>query len=109
METKSYSDRFSYGLTFLIFGILFFLDKTGLLIKIPYGNKLISVGAFFLIAGIVFIFTQPKRILSWVFLGVGIFLNSDIFFGWISEYSRYLVPLALIIVGIFMVFSAKKK
>lgn len=109
MATTKNNDRLSYGITILIFGLLFLLQKTGILSQIPYGDNFISVGAFFLIAGIVFIATQPKRALGWVFGAIGIFLNADFFFGWISSYSKYIVPLALIVGGIVMVFSASKK
>ncbi len=108
MATNTSNDRLSYGLTLLIFGLLFLLDKVGVLAQIPYGDKFISVGAFFLIGGIVFIATQPKKALGWVFLAVGIFLNADIFFGWISTYSKFIIPIVLIAAGIAMVLTAKK-
>lgn len=103
------NDRLSYGITILIFGVLFLLDKTGILDKIPYTSNLISVGVFFLIAGVVFLFTQPKKVLGWIFLGVGILLNADLFFGWISNYSKLIVPIGLIIAGVAMVLTSKKK
>lgn len=110
MATNSKSnDRLSYGITILIFGVLFLLDKLHLLDKVPYGDKLVSVGVFFLIAGIVFLITQPKKVLGWVFLGVGVLLNADTFFGWMSSYSNLIVPLGLIIAGVAMVLTAKKK
>lgn len=107
-SSKTSNDRLSYGITILIFGVLFLLDKLGFLKHIPYGYKLISVGVFFLIGGIVFLITQPKKILGWILLGVGIVLNADLFFGWISDYSNLIVPLGLIIAGVAMVLTAKK-
>ncbi|MBB4036944.1 hypothetical protein GGR21_002858 [Dysgonomonas hofstadii] len=109
MSTVKSNDKLSYGITILIFGVLFLLDKTGFLDKIPYGGNFISVGAFFLIAGIVFLATQPKKILGWIFLGVGVLLNADLFFGWMSDYSNLIVPIGLIIAGIAMVLTSKKK
>lgn len=108
MATSKSNDRLSYGLTLLIFGLLYLLDKIGVLAQIPYGSNFISVGAFFLIAGVVFVATQPKKALGWVFLVVGVFLNADFFFGWISSYSKYLIPIGLIIVGLVMIFTGKK-
>ncbi|MDR2949135.1 MAG: LiaF transmembrane domain-containing protein [Dysgonomonas sp.] len=109
MAASKSNDRLSYGITILIFGILFLLDKTGVLYNIPYGEKLISVGSFLLIAGIVFLCTQPKKILGWIFLGVGVLLNADTFFGWMSSYSNLIVPGLLIIAGVALVLTAKKK
>jgi len=109
MATSKSNDRLSYGITILIFGVLFLLDKLHVLDKIPYGDKLVSVGIFFLIAGIVFLITQPKKVLGWIFLGVGVLLNADVFFGWMSSYSNLIVPIGLIIAGVAMVLTAKKK
>ena len=109
MASNNTNDRLSYGITILIFGLLFLLDKLGVLAKIPYAENLIGVGAFFLIAGIVFLFTQPKKVLGWVFLGIGILLNADIFFGWMHSYSKLIVPLGLIVAGLIMVLTHKKK
>ncbi len=44
MSTVKSNDKLSYGITILIFGVLFLLDKTGFLDKIPYGGNFISVG-----------------------------------------------------------------
>jgi len=107
--TNKSNDRLSYGITILIFGILFLLDKLGTLSKIPYGDMLIGVGSFLLIAGIVFLLTQPKKVLGWVFLGIGVLLNADTFFGWMHSYSNLIVPGLLIVVGVAMVVSTKKK
>lgn len=107
MASKS-SDKMSYGITILIFGFLFLLQKLSFLSKIPYGDRFISVGAFFLIAAIVFIATQPKKVLGWIFLGVAVLLNADFLFGWVSGYSYLIVPAGLIIAGIAMIISARK-
>lgn len=109
MATSKSNDRLSYGITILIFGVLYLLDKVDLLNKIPYGKNLISIGAFFLIAGVVFLITQPKKILGWIFLIVGVILNADLFFGWMANYSNLIVPIALILAGTAMVLTSKKK
>ena len=110
MATSSKSnDKLSYGITILVFGVLFLLDKTGFLDKIPYGGNIVSIGSFFLIAGIVFIATQPKKVLGWIFFGVGILFNADLFFGWMSSYSNLIVPIGLIVAGVVLVLTSKKK
>jgi hypothetical protein len=109
MAANKSGDRLSYGITILIFGVLFLLDKLHFLDNIPYGYKLVSVGVFFLIAGIVFLIAQPKKVLGWIFLGIGVLLNADIFFGWVSNYSSLIVPVGLIIAGVAMVLTAKRK
>lgn len=108
MAASTNNDKLSLGITLLIFGLLFLLDKLGLLVQIPIKYNFISVSCFFLVAGITFILTQPKRGLSWVLLAIGVFLNSDIFFGWMNMYSKFIVPIILVIVGIVMIVTSKK-
>lgn len=105
---KNTSDKLSYGIILLIFGVLFLLQKIGLLAKIPYGQYVISFSSFFFIAGAVFLATQPKRALGWIFIAIGVFLNAGFFFGQISEYSYLLVPAGLIIAGAAMILSSRK-
>lgn len=107
MATNNSNDRLSYGITILTLGLLFLLDKLNVLSIIPF--NLISIGSFFLIAGIVFLFTQPKKALGWVFLGIGVLLNADLFFGWMKNYSNMIVPIGLIVAGLIMVLSHKRK
>lgn len=102
------SDKYSYGITILIFGFLFLLDKLNILPTVPYLGSLVSVGVFFLIAAIVFLCTQPKRALGWVFLGIAVLLNADLFFGWIKDYSKLIVPIGLIVAGLAMILSSRK-
>lgn len=98
----------SYGITILIFGILFLLQKVGFLSMIPYANYLISFSAFFLIAAIVFLTRQPKKVLGWIFLVVGILLNADVFFSWVKGYSYLLLPVGLIVAGLAIILSERK-
>lgn len=107
MAANNSNDRLSYGITILVFGLLFLLDKLNALSIIPV--NLISIGSFFLIAAIVFLFTQPKKALGWVFLGIGVLLNADLFFGWMKSYSSLIVPIGLIIAGLVMVLTYKKR
>lgn len=109
MASSKSNDYLSYGITFLILGVLYLLDYTKLLAKIPYGESLISIGAFFLIAGVIFIITQPKKALGWIFLVIGIIFNADLLLGWIISLPYLVVPIALMIIGIGMVLISKKK
>ncbi len=108
MSTSKSSDMMPYGITILIFGVLFLLRELGILAMIPYGNTLISVRVFFIIAAIVFLATQPKKYLAWVFLAIAIVLNANLVFGWLTTYSYLLMPAGLIIAGVAMILSAKK-
>ncbi len=105
---KVTSERFSYGLTILILGIMFLLGKVGILGNIPYGYKLVSVATFFLIAGIIFLINHSKNFEGWLFLVTGILLHTDIFLGW-ARYSSLVDAIAIILVGLIMVIMSKGK
>lgn len=107
-STGGKNDKLSFGITLVIFGLLYLLERMGILAQIPIKYDFISVACFFLVAGIVFICTQPKRILSWVLLGVGVFLNFNHLFGWMQQYSRFFIPVAVIIAGIALIISYRK-
>ncbi|NDV69524.1 hypothetical protein [Dysgonomonas sp. 25] len=107
-STGGKNDKLSFGITLVIFGLLFLLDKVGFLAQIPIRYDFISVSCFFLVAGIVFVCTQPKSTMSWVFLAVGIFLNFNHLFGWLNQYSKFFIPVAVIIAGIALIFSYKR-
>ena len=109
MAAKDTENRLAYGLTILVFGVLFLLDKVGVLSHIPYGKEFISIGSLFLVAGIIFLLTKTEKKMGLVLAGVGIIINSDLFFGWMRNYSNLVVPVILIVVGMIMVLTSKKK
>lgn len=105
---KDTENRLAYGLTILVFGVLFLLDKVGILARIPYGKEFISIGSLFLVAGIIFLLTKTEKKMGIIFTGIGVVINSDLFFGWMRSYSSLIVPIVLIVVGLIMVLASKK-
>ncbi len=105
---KNSGNRFPYGLLILIIGIIYLLSKTGILAHIPYADKLMSIGTFFLIAGIIFLFTKAEKTMGIVFTAIGVIMNFDFFFGWIHNFSSLIIPVILIAIGLFMVITSKK-
>lgn len=108
MARNSTGDRLAYGLTVMIYGVLFLLQKTGVLSHIPYVSYLVSVGSFFLIAGIVFLSTKAEKTTGIVFTAVGVILCLDMFFNWMHSYTSLIASLILIIAGLVLVLAAKK-
>lgn len=104
MAKASKDDRLPYGLSILIFGLIFLLSRVGLLAQIPYGPEFLSIGAFFLIAGIVFLCTSSNKRIGIVFTLIGLVLKSDLIF----SYSKLIVPILLIVLGIILVLTSKK-
>ena len=105
---KNSENRFPYGLLILIIGIIYLLSKAGILAHIPYADRLMNIGTFFLIAGIIFLFTKAEKTMGIIFTAIGIIMNFDFFFGWIHNFSSLIIPVILIAVGLFMVITSKK-
>ncbi len=104
---KKSDDRLSYGLILTVFGLIILMNKTGVLKHIPYGSQLFSVGAFFLVAGIIFLLTKSEKTIGIVFTAIGVILNADFFFGWIYSFSNLIVPIILILLGIIMIIRSR--
>lgn len=105
-EKNKRSDKLAYGIIFLIIGILYLISKLQI---INHFDRFFDIGVVLLIAGVVFLFKGASKTLGLVLLIAGIVLKSDLFFGWMHHYSNLIVPIALVAVGVFMIFSAKKK
>lgn len=101
----------SFALTFFIFGLIILLHNLGLFNKIStdLSNFLISPTTLFLLAGIIFICSQPKSFLGWIFVVVGILLLlASIFTStFIASYAYLYTPIGLICAGIVLLFSKK--
>ena len=106
---KKSNNSLTYGLIMLIYGVIFLLSKIRFLEKIPHGQKLLSIGSFFLIVGLVFLFTKKEKTFGIVFTIIGVIINADFFFGWINNYSQFIVPAIMIIVGVVLVLVSQRK
>lgn len=105
---KTSNNRLAYGLIVLIVGVIYLLSKTGILMSIPYADRLMNVGTFFLVAGIIFLFTKAEKTMGIIFTAIGVIMNFDFLSGWLKSYSALIVPVALIAIGLGMVLTSKK-
>ena len=103
------SDKVAWGATLLVFGLLILLDKMGVTDNLPFTDFIQSTGTYFLAAGIIFLILKREKTLGIVFTAVGLVIHSDVFFGWMHNYRSLLIPFALIVVGVVMVLTAKKR
>lgn len=101
----------SFALTFLIFGLIMLLQNLGIFNKIStnLSTYLVSPTTLFLLAGIIFICSQPKSLLGWIFVVVGILLLLASIFSttFIASYAYLYTPIGLICAGIVLLFSKK--
>ena len=101
----------SFALTFIIFGLITLLNNLGLFSRISsdLSNFLVSTTTLFLLAGIIFICSQPKSFLGWVFIVVGVLLLLSSIFSstFIASYAFLYSPIGLICAGVVLLFSRK--
>lgn len=105
---KISNNRLPFGLILLLVGIIYLLSKTGILENIPYISKMMNIGTFFLVAGLIFLITKTEKTIGIVFTAISVIINFDFFFGWLQNYSTFIIPIALIGIGLAMVLTSKK-
>lgn len=103
------SDRLAWGISLLIIGILYLIDKTGIIANVPYVNLLTNGGTYFLVAGIVFLIYKKEKAFGIILTAIGLVIHSDLFFGWMKNYSNLIVPFALIVAGLLLIIFGKKR
>ncbi|OJU53781.1 MAG: hypothetical protein BGN96_17115 [Bacteroidales bacterium 45-6] len=105
---KDDDNKLAFGLILMIFGLIFLVDKTGLLDKIPNGEAITNFRVLILIAGGIFLFAKREKTWGIILTGLGVILNADFFFGWFASLSAITVPVMLIILGVILVFRSQK-
>ena len=105
---KDDDNKLAFGLILMIFGLIFLLDKTGLLEKIPNGDSLTNFRILVLIAGAILLFAKREKMWGIILTGLGVILNADFFFGWFASFSAITTPILLIVIGVILVFRSKK-
>lgn len=105
---KKSNNRLAYGLIMLFFGIVYLLNKTGILAKIPEVNEVMNFGTFLLVAGLIFLCARTERTVGIIFTVIGLIINFDLFFGWLKGYSPLILPVIIIVVGLALVFTSKR-
>lgn len=106
--TKKDDNRLAFGIILMVFGLIFLLDKTGLLGLIPKAETLVNFRVLVLIAGIIFLLAKRDRTWGLVLTGLGVILNADFFFDWFQSFSAITIPIIFIIIGVILVFKSKR-
>lgn len=103
------SDKMAWGVTLLAFGFLILLDKLGITGHLPFADFIQSAGTYFLVAGIIFLIYKKEKMLGLVFTVIGLIIHSDVFFGWMRDYRNLMLPVALLVIGLVLVLSNRRR
>ena len=102
------SDRMDWGITLLLFGVIYLIHKTRVADNLPLVQFLTNPGTYFLVAGIVFLIYRKEKTLGIILTAIGLIIHSDLFFGWMKNYSNLIVPIVLIVVGGILILAGRK-
>ncbi len=101
-------NKLAFGLTMVVYGLIFLLDKAGILQKFQHGEVFTDFRVLLLIAGIIFLVAKKDKTWGIVLTSVGVLLNADFFFGWFEQFSAITIPLMLIVAGVILIFRSKR-
>lgn len=104
---KNSNNYWTYGIIMMLFGLITLLNRTGILKLVPYGGYLMTIGSFFMIAGITLLFAKTEKTSGIMFTIIGVILNADMFFGWSRHYSMLIMPIVLLVIGIILIIRSK--
>ncbi len=101
------SDKLSWGVTLLFFGIMFLLRIWG---NAPHGlaQYAFDVRNFPIAAGVIFLIFHDTRAIGIAMLILGVFMRFDLIMKTTNQLSPYVWPIVLIIIGGVMIWGFKK-
>ena len=112
---KQNDSRLAIGLTLLLIGFLFLIDKIGFFGLLPalVRDFVMDWRSFFFYAGVIFLFTKKDKMpgIILVLLGI-IFYFNDVFKSMIGlggKLGDFIVPIIFIVTGAVFVFLARKR
>ena len=107
MSTRR-SDKLAWGVVFIVIGALVLIDKLNIFSG-AFGRFLQSPGTYFLAAGITFLSYRRDKTLGIIFTIIGVIIHSDLLFGWINLNSQLLLPVVLMVIGIILITTNRKR
>lgn len=106
MASKKNDNRLAWGVTLLVFGILFLIRQLQILpddfAKIAFDFK-----NYPLIIGLIFLLCHSNKNIGFVLIIVGILLRLSDIIHWTRDISNFIWPILLIIAGAVLVFRKK--
>lgn len=99
--------RLAWGVTLLLFGILFLIKQLGVLSS-NVADILYDVRNYPIFIGVIFLICYKNKSVGWILLLVGLLLRVNDIVKLTSQWSNYIWPALLIIAGVILVFGVKK-
>ena len=108
---KQNDSRLAIGLTLLLIGILFLLDRIGFFGMFPGSVRdfVMDWRNFFFYAGVIFLFARRDKMIGIVLILLGFIFYLKNIFGFLKGLGDLIGPIVLIAVGVIFVFIARRK
>ncbi|NDV46963.1 hypothetical protein D0T49_07875 [Paludibacter sp. 221] len=99
--------RLAWGVTLLLFGILFLLKQLGI-VPANVAGVLYDVRNYPIFIGVIFLICYRNKSVGWILLLVGVLLRISDIIKLTSQWSNFIWPVLLIVAGVILVFGVKK-
>ncbi|MCD7971217.1 MAG: hypothetical protein LUG18_00895 [Candidatus Azobacteroides sp.] len=103
--------KLATGLTMLVFGILFLLEKVGFFSLFPKAVHHIVMDwrNFFFYAGIIFLFTKNDKLIGCLLILLGLIFHFRSYINTLTGMGDFLWPVLLIVTGTLFIYLAVKR
>lgn len=99
--------RLSWGVTLLVFGILFLIKQFNVLSP-EFAQYFYDARNYPIIAGIIFLICHSNKSIGWVLVIFGLLMRLFELVRFLPHWSVYVFPALLIVAGCILVFGVKK-
>jgi len=107
MAATKKDNRLAWGITLLVFGILFLFRQLSI-ISPEISEYVFDIKNYPLIIGIIFLFAHQNKNIGWVLIIVGLLFRLSDIIKLTQNISNYIWPLLLILAGGILVFGIKR-
>ena len=102
------ADKIANGLILLIFGFLLLLIQLRITDHWFWLTYLKTPATLFFIAGTITLWLKREKAFGYILTGIGLIGYADIAFGWSKGFSQYSFPSIIMMVGLSLIFFAKR-
>lgn len=107
MATRGNDSYMAIGATMLLFGILFLINTIYPFSRMGYG-WIVDIDNLILYAAVIFLILKKEKNVGIILALIWLMLNFGVIIELLGAVSRYIIPVALILVGGFVIYKSKK-
>lgn len=98
------ADRTANGMVLVLFAFLLLLKQLHIFNNWFWMQYVNQPATYFLLAGLTFIWIKRQKHLGYVLTAIAIIGYSNIMFGWANAITPHAFPIAILIIGVLIIF-----